>query len=87
MPKHKIDIEFYCEECKKNIKDFGFSDTADPSPEQKKKLEEHAAHVHKHKHHVFCRECGSQITSAEEARPVMAEAELEYLCKSCAPKA
>jgi hypothetical protein len=87
MPKHKIDIVFCCEECKKNIKDYGFSDTPEPSPEQRKKLEEHPAHAHKHKHHVFCRECGSQITSAEAARPVMVEAELEYLCKSCARQA
>lgn len=67
MAMEKINIEFYCEKCKKRIKTFYFSDipVGDRTKEHRVEVINYLKFLHNKRKHTVCQICGKKIKPNE----------------------
>jgi len=80
---YRVDLNYSCAECKKNISGYGYYDLEKVPEGVKKILTDDAAYLHHRSNHVFCWKCKRQIKCGEGAIPIFVGKEVKELCEQC----
>lgn len=86
---HKIwTAEYYCPQCKRNLKGDVYSDNIQELPDgEKEKIKEHFLSDHNLENHIYCWKCKKHIELEKLENLIAVGTEAKPLCGECAKSA